>query len=74
MIFQLNPSLPVYITENPDSFPSGKGRIVFIIDYSIEEHVLFGVAYDKDGSIWWIPTMYCRLQVNSSAGRLVDAK
>jgi hypothetical protein len=55
--------------ENPAGFPPGDGLAVFILDYGIEHHVLWGIAMNDGGSVYWVPNPFVRLQFNSSAGR-----
>lgn len=65
MILQLNPSIPVIVTSKSNA----KGRAFALIDYSIEEHVIWGIALDESGEIWWCENKDVRFQPNWTAGR-----
>jgi hypothetical protein len=68
-VTQLNPSIPVYVVEQLAGFPTGTGQAVGWIDYGQEHHVLWGVAYDDGGAVFWVPNPFIRLQFNLSAGQ-----
>jgi hypothetical protein len=63
MIKQLNPTIPMW-TE------MGNGQAIMVIDYSIEHHLMWVVALDKDGSIWTLENPKVRIQFNPSIGRV----
>jgi hypothetical protein len=69
MIHQCRPPIPVHVVENAAGFPAGNGQAVFLLDYSLEHHVLWAVAFDDGGAVFWVPNPFVRLQVNASAGR-----
>jgi hypothetical protein len=64
-MLQLNPSIPVMIV----SKKYAKGRAFALIDYSIEEHIIWGIALDASGEVWWVPNSDVRFQSNWTAGR-----
>jgi hypothetical protein len=64
MILQLNPMLPVFVPHMNQS-----GCAFALIDYSQEHDVLWGIALDKDGEIWWLPNPQVRFGWNISMGR-----
>jgi hypothetical protein len=64
-MLQLNPTIPVIVTSKDNA----KGRALFIIDYSAEDDVLWGVAMDENGEIWFVPNYEIRMQKNWSLGR-----
>jgi hypothetical protein len=74
MLVQLNPSIPMHVVENPDGFPVGNGLAIFLESDGLEHHVLWAVAYDDGGSVYWVPNPFVRLQSNPSAGRRVGGK
>jgi hypothetical protein len=61
-IIQLDPFLPV-------NTPKGKGSAVFLLDYGEENHVLWGVVLDADGTVWWVSNPEISLRSNWSMGR-----
>lgn len=63
MLLQLNPSIPVYVKDK------GNGEAVGWIDYGKEDHLLWLVALDSDGSVWAVPNPDIRLLNNYSIGR-----
>lgn len=65
MITQLNPQLPVIVTSKDNQ----SGWAFALVDYSQEHHILFGVAMDSTGEVWWVPNTEIRLQKNISLGR-----
>lgn len=62
MITQLDPPLHMQT-------PKGAGWAHFVLDYGSEHHVIFGVAMDADGAIWWVPNPEVRLSPNWTMGR-----
>lgn len=68
-MIQLNPMIPVYVTEESKS-KSGKGVAFALIDYSQEHNVIWGIAFDDTGEIWWVDNKFVRFQINRSLGRL----
>lgn len=69
-MLQLNPPIPVLIIENTQKIPSGKGLAFMLIDYGMEHHIIWGVALDRTGEVWWPPNPLIRLQANFTANRL----
>jgi hypothetical protein len=69
MILQLSPSIPVLVTPNSSGIPEGKGLAIAWLDYGEDHHMLWGVAYDATGQVWWVPNPLIRLQENRSLGR-----
>lgn len=64
MIIQLNPSIPVEVIDK------GSGECLAWFDYGKEDHLLWLVALDSDGSVWLVPNPEIRLLQNYSIGRL----
>lgn len=52
MILQLNPSIPVVVISKENA----SGEAFALLDYGKEDHVVWGVALDKNGEVW------CRIQ------------
>lgn len=65
----LNPSIPTEVVVNELGFPTGKGRIIGVIDYGPEDHLLWIVIMDDSRQIWQVPNPYIRAQSNPSLGR-----
>lgn len=65
MIVQLNPSIPVTVTSK-DNRP---GECIAMIDYGPEHHIMWGVAFDDTGEVWWTPNPEIRLHPNWSLER-----
>lgn len=63
-ILQLNPSIPVHVINK------GIGEALFLLDYSKESDVLWAVALDNGGEVWWVPNKDIRLLPNYSIGRI----
>ena len=66
MILQLVPSIPVHVINK------GSGEAIFLLDYGKEDHCIWGVALDNDGTVWWVPNPDIRLLPNYSIGRTKD--
>lgn len=62
MIIQLSPALPL-------DTPKGKGYCHFLIDYGIEEHLMFVVFLDETGECWTFENPQIRIQNNITIGR-----
>lgn len=62
-LIQLNPSIPVNVKDK------GSGEAIFLLDYGKEDHVLWAVAMDDSGEVWWVPNPDIRLLKNYSIGR-----
>lgn len=60
MITQLNPTIPVIVTSKDNA----KGTAFSLIDYSQEHHIVWGVAMDATGEVWWVPNTEIRFQKN----------
>jgi hypothetical protein len=60
-LLQLEPSLPL-IT------PKGRGRAVVLIDYGIEENLLWVVFLDETGECWTFPNKDIRAEANITMG------
>lgn len=69
MFSRLEPPIPVKIVENGFGIPAGRGTTFGIIDYGFEHHIIWGVALDDNGEVWWVPNPFVRFQPNRSAGR-----
>lgn len=65
MILQLNPSIPVYLTDKEVT-----GECIGWIDYSKEDDLLWVVSLDTTGEIWIVPNNKIRLLKNYSIGRV----
>ncbi|WP_234029143.1 hypothetical protein [Aurantiacibacter spongiae] len=63
MFTQLNPTLPVTITDR------GKGQAVAVIDYGPEHHLIWVTALDANGEFWCAPNPKVRMQNNWTMGR-----
>lgn len=63
-ILQLDPMIPVYV-------PSRKceGYAFALINYSQEHHVIYGVALDGSGEVWWLANPEIRFCINRTMGR-----
>ena len=66
MILQLNPPLPVYVTD------TGKGLAHMVIDYGPEHDLIWVVFLDEDGECWCVPNWKIRGQWNSTMGRVIE--
>jgi hypothetical protein len=64
VILQLNPLIPVTIQQR------GKGYAFALIDYGEEHHVIWGVALDDSGEVWWAPNPQVRIRDNWTLGRV----
>jgi len=63
MLVQCNPSIPVEV------LGKGYGETIFILDYGPEHDILWGVALDSNGEVWWVPNTRIRFIKNYSLGR-----
>lgn len=61
MLLQLEPSIPL-IT------PKGRGRAVVLIDYGIEENLLWVVFLDDSGECWTFQNKDIRAEANITMG------
>ena len=64
-ILQLDPPIPVIVTSKDNK----KGQAMFVLDYSTEHHVIWGVALDDSGEVWWVPNLEIRVQSNWTLNR-----
>lgn len=64
-MLQLNPPIPVIVTSKENA----KGLAFALVDYSAEHHVIWGVAIDATGEVWWVPNPEIRFQKNWTMGR-----
>ena len=64
MLVQLNPPLPVFVSEK------GNGFAVAVIDYGQEHHLIWVTALDDSGEIWCAPNPKVRIQNNWTMGRI----
>lgn len=64
MILQLNPQIPVYVPSKNQT-----GWAIGWIDYSQDHNVMWGVAFDDSGEVWWCDNSDIRLVWNWSTGR-----
>jgi hypothetical protein len=60
-LLQLEPSIPLLT-------PRGRGRAVVLIDYGIEEHLLWVVFLDDTGECWTFPNKEVRAEPNLTMG------
>lgn len=58
-------SYPVTVTSKDHA----SGEAIGILDYGKEDHVLWLVIMDADGSAWWAPNPEIRFHENWSLGR-----
>jgi hypothetical protein len=65
-MIQLNPQIPVWCGVR------GTGVAIGWIDYSVEHHLMWIIALDKDGTVWILPNTEVRLQKNISMGRIQE--
>ena len=63
MFTQLNPPLPVLVTDK------GTGMAFAVIDYGAEHNLLWVTALDQSGEIWCAPNPKVRMQANWSMKR-----
>lgn len=64
-MIQLNPTIPVIVTSKQNA----EGLAYFVIDYSIDHHVIYGIALNESGEIWWVPNSEVRVAKNWTMGR-----
>lgn len=62
MILQLNPPLHVHTSR-------GDGIAQLVIDYGLENDLLWVVALDEGGAFWCLPNHEVRLFQNETVGR-----
>lgn len=60
-LLQLEPSLPLVT-------PKGKGRAVVLIDYGVEENLLWVVFLNDNGECWTFQNKDVRLEPNFTIG------
>jgi hypothetical protein len=65
-MYQLNPSIPVSVEHK------GTGECIGWIDYGPEHDLLWGVAFDSTGEVWWVPNPMVRFIKNYSLHRNLD--
>lgn len=63
MFTQLNPPLPVFVTDR------GNGYAIAVIDYGQEHNLIWVTAIDETGEIWCAPNPKVRMQRNWTLGR-----
>lgn len=66
MIKQLNPTIPM-------STPKGEGYAHFLIDYGMEEHLLWVCFINETGECWTFRNPQIRLTANETFGRLTTS-
>lgn len=66
MFTQLNPPLPVLVTDK------GTGLAFGVIDYGAEHNLIWVTALDRSGEIWCAPNPKVRMQDNWTMGRSKD--
>lgn len=54
--------------------PKGEGWAHFLIDYSQEHHVIWGVFINETGECWWVPNPEVRITRNWSMQRRKNDK
>ena len=62
LFVQLNPTIPL-------DTPKGRGYAHFVIDYSQEHHLMWGVFLDDGGACWIFENPEVRLRPNPTLGR-----
>ena len=62
MILQLDPPIPL-------ETPIGKAYAHFLLDYSIEEHLMWVCFLDETGECWTFENPQIRIQNNPTIGR-----
>jgi hypothetical protein len=67
MLYQLNTPLPVHT-------PKGKAFCHYIIDYSMDNHLMFVCFLDESGECWTFSNPEIRIQNNPTIGRNVPCK
>lgn len=72
MFKQLQPQIPMRISENPNGIPTGGGVAIAVIDYSEEHNLMWVVALNESGEIWCVSNSFVRMQENRTAGRPAD--
>lgn len=65
-ITQLNPLIPVRVTSKDNR----TGEAFALLDYGQEHHILWGVALDDTGEVWWAPNPEIRVLDNWSLDRM----
>ncbi len=60
-MLQLNPKVPVVVTTTDGKHKNRPGEALFLWPVSPEHHVLWGVAFDDTGEIWWVPNPEVRV-------------
>ena len=68
LLVPLNPSIPV------DVIGKGRGECIAWLEYSKEDDMIWGVAMDDTGEVWWVPNKDIRFIKNYSIGRNLDGK
>jgi hypothetical protein len=63
MIQQLDPPLPM-------TTPKGPGMAHFVVDYGIEQNLMFTVFLDNNGECWTFDTRNVRMAKNITLGRV----
>lgn len=63
MIQQLDPPLPMMT-------PKGEGLAHFIIDYGVEQNLMFTVFLNDNGECWTFDTRNVRMSKNITLGRV----
>jgi hypothetical protein len=69
MFTQLNPPLPVFIPSKGE-----KALAHGVIDYGIENNLLWVCFLDTNGECWTVPNTDIKMQFNVTAGRTGDKK
>jgi hypothetical protein len=63
VILQLQPPLPMVT-------PKGEGLAHFMLDYGIEQNLMFVVFLDENGECWTFDTRNVRMAKNITLGRM----
>ena len=66
-ILQLNPPIPM-------TCPKGLGYAWLVIDYGIEENLMWVIALNETGEIWTYPNPVVRAQKNITLDRKLENK
>ncbi len=67
-VTRIDPTIPMLYgrSDGADGWIVGKGRAMFLIDYSEDGNLLWTIADDETGQIWTIDNTNVRVQGNFS--------
>ena len=63
MFTRLDPPIPMHVLDK------GAGLAFAVIDYGVEHHLVWVIAFDDGGEIWCAPNPRVRVQANWTMGR-----